>query len=128
MDVKGPVAGSDAGIGHFPGANAGQRREKRCDGAKDRGPQSPLYKLCMMYPIHYSRRFSKSAGYKCFTSDSPEKKERVYSTLMKFFPASPQIGHFSGAFPISMFPHQGQRKTSAPSKSFPARTVARAFL
>lgn len=59
---------------------------------------------------------------------SLNKKREVYSILMKFFPSSPQIGHFSGAFPISMFPHQGQRNTTAPSKSFPARTASSALL
>ncbi|MDD4256175.1 MAG: hypothetical protein PHP59_12490, partial [Methanofollis sp.] len=60
-----------------PGAIPARRRENRCNGAKDRGPQSPLYNLCMMYPIHYSRRFSKTAGKECFMGDSPEqKKER----------------------------------------------------
>ncbi len=126
--VHGSVAGSAAVDDGSPRCNTGAKERKQVQRCKRQG--AAVSALQSLYDVSdpLFPTFFKNRRERMFHGRFSRKKGEVYSTLMKFFPASPQIGHVSGAFPISMFPHQGQRKTSAPSKSFPARTASRAFV
>ena len=48
--------------------------------------------------------------------------------LMNFEPNAPQIGHFSGALPNSMYPQVGQRKNSVVPRSLPVFAASSAWV
>ncbi len=103
----------------LPGAKPARRRENWCNGVKGRGPQSPLCNLGMVYPIHYSRRFSKNRRERmfrylcrnpldCISAGGWPLENQIFSRFTSFIPPIPRKPLASGFLELATArsPHQ----------------------